>query len=250
MPRSSATLRQAFPLLRQLRPEIIRMTMWWGGRAGVSVAQRRPDEPANPADPAYDWAIYDGVIRRAAEGNMRVLLGIQGTPGWANGGKRFNRAPTNASTLRAFAHAAATRYSGTFTPEGAEEPLPAVRFWLAWNEPNDPVFLAPQYRKVNRRWVMQSPRDYARICNAVVSGVRTTMLRNEKIGCGVTSPRGNNKPGSRRAVDRAAHVPAGDEEGRRPRLRRVRAPSVLREPERVACEATVVRDHARRTSGC
>src|SRR5262245_8368915 len=175
--------------------------MWWGGRAGVSVARRKPEEPANPADPAYNWGMYDDVVMRAAENNMRVLLGIQGTPGWANGGKSFNRAPRNASTLRAFAHAAATRYSGTFTPEGAEEePLPAVRYWLAWNEPNDPVFLSPQYRKVRKgKWVMQSPRDYARICNAVVSGVRTTMLRKEKIGCGVTSPRGNNKPGSRRA---------------------------------------------------
>src|SRR5262249_44861156 len=116
------------------------------------------------------------------------------------GGKSWNHAPTNASTLRAFAYAAATRYSGSYTPEGADEPLPAVRLWLAWNEPNDPVFLAPQYRKVGKkRYVLQSPRDYARICNGVVGGVHSTLLKSEKVGCGSTSPRGNDKPGSSRA---------------------------------------------------
>jgi hypothetical protein len=70
--------------------------------------------------------------------------------------------------------------------------LPAVRYWLAWNEPNNPAFLSPQFRKVGKRNVVQSPYDYAKICNAVVGGVHATALKGEKIGCGVTAPRGNN----------------------------------------------------------
>src|SRR5262249_34944037 len=160
----------------------------------------KPEKASDPADPAYRWAVYDDIVKRAAEDKIKVLFDIIGTPGWANGGKSWNHAPTNASTLRAFAYAAATRYSGSYTPEGAEEPLPPVRLWLAWNEPNDPVFLAPQYRKVgNKRYVLQSPRDYARICNGVVGGVHSTLLKSEKVGCGSTSPRGNDKPGSSRA---------------------------------------------------
>ncbi len=45
--------------------------------------------------------------------------------------------------------------------------MPAVQEWLAWNEPNNPVFLAPQYKKSGSKWVVQSAADYAKICNAV-----------------------------------------------------------------------------------
>ena len=31
--------------------------------------------------------------------------------------------------------------------------LPAVKLWLAWNEPNNPTFLTPQYAKVGGKWV-------------------------------------------------------------------------------------------------
>jgi hypothetical protein len=190
---------KSFPLLKQLRTQVIRVTLHWGGRGSASVARRKPERATDPADSAYSWGHYDDIVRRATENKIKVMFTIVGTPSWANGGKRWNRAPKNASTLRAFAYAAATRYSGSFTPDGADTPLPAVRFWLAWNEPNDPVFLWPQYRKVGKkRYVVQSARDYARICNAVVAGVHASLLRGERIGCGVTSPRGNNRAGGKR----------------------------------------------------
>jgi hypothetical protein len=187
---------RSFPLLRQLRTQVIRVTLSWGGQGALSVARRRPETPTDPADPAYRWTVYDDIVQRAAANRIRVMFSIIGTPRWANRGKRWNRAPTSGSSLRAFAYAAATRYSGTFTPEGAEEPLPSVRLWLAWNEPNYPLFLSPQYRKVGKgRYVIASASAYARICNAIVTGVKSTLLRNEKVGCGVTSPRGNDRAG-------------------------------------------------------
>ena len=45
-----------------------------------------------------------------------------------------------------------------------------MRDWLAWNEPNNPVYLQPQYRR-SARWVIASAQAYARICNAIYSGV-------------------------------------------------------------------------------
>jgi hypothetical protein len=196
-----------FPILKQLRTQVIRVSLSWGGQGGLSVARRKPAKPIDPADPAYRWGAYDEVVKRAAENKIKVMFAIVGSPAWANGGKRWNQAPKTGTALRAFAYAAATRYSGTYEPEDADGdtdaevlPLPAVRLWLAWNEPNDPVFLTPQYHKVGKgRYVIQSPRDYARICNAVVAGVHATLLRSEKVGCGVTSPRGNDKPVSTRA---------------------------------------------------
>jgi hypothetical protein len=184
----------AFPQLKRLRAQVIRVNLYW-----PNAAKTRPDKPTDPADEAYDWGSFDQVVTRAAENRIKVMFTIVGTPRWANGGKRPNRAPKRATDLRNFAYAAAKRYSGSFTPKDAEEPLPAVRLWLAWNEPNNPVFLWPQFRRVGkRRYVVQSARDYAKICNAVVAGVRGTLLKGEKIGCGVTGPRGNNQARSGR----------------------------------------------------
>ena len=110
-------------------------------------------------------------------------------------GQGVNVVPREPLDLERFATAAARRYSGSFrTKEGRI--LPPVRQWLAWNEPNNPVFLRPQYKKVKGKHVIQSAIDYAKICNAVVKGVRKTTVGASKVACGVTGPRGNNNPNS------------------------------------------------------
>jgi hypothetical protein len=184
-----------FPLLKSLRVQVLRLNLYWGGRLGV--AKRRPFDGADPNDPAYDWDAYDRVLREAAQLGMRVVLTIYGTPAWANGGRGLNRAPSSFAELRKFAFAAATRYSGTWTDE-AGNPLPQVTYWTAWNEPNNPLFLAPQYRRQGGRWIVQSARDYARICSAIYAGVHAALLPGAKVACGVTAPRGNNNPRSSR----------------------------------------------------
>jgi hypothetical protein len=199
---------RAFPLMRTLRTQVVRVNLYWGsasGRTGrgLGVAKRRPANPVNPNDRAYDWSVYDRTVRLAQRYRIKVLFAIYGTPGWANRGSGPNVPPRSMADLRNFAYAAARRYSGRFLPPGVDRayaaPLPAVRMWLAWNEPNNPVFLRKQYRKRKGRWVVQSAVDYAKICNAVYAGVKTTLLRGQKVGCGVTAPRGNNSPRSRRA---------------------------------------------------
>jgi Glycosyl hydrolase catalytic core len=198
---------RSFPVMRTLRTQVLRVNLYWGsawGRAGtgLAVARRRPADATNPDDKAYDWSMYDRTIRMAARYRIKVVLAIFGTPGWANRGNGPNIPPARFSDLRDFAYAAATRYSGSFVPAGSEpdtQPLPAVRHWLAWNEPNNPVFLRRQYRKVGRRWVLQGAVDYARICNSIYAGVKATFFAGQKVACGVTAPRGNNAPRSSRA---------------------------------------------------
>ncbi len=185
----------SFPLLRSLKVQVLRLNLYWGGRFGV--AKRRPFDGADPNDPAYDWDAYDRTLRYAEQFGIKVVLTIFGTPAWANGGKGLNRAPASFEELRKFAFAAATRYSGTWT-DAAGNRLPRVLYWTAWNEPNNPVFLSPQYRRVEGRWVVQSAVDYAKICRAVYQGVHATLLAGEKVACGVTAPRGNNNPRSAR----------------------------------------------------
>jgi Glycosyl hydrolase catalytic core len=199
---------RAFPILGNLRAKVVRANLYWGGPSGV--AQRRPTRPTNPDDPAYNWFKYDRMVRMAAAENIRVVFAIVGTPRFANGGKPFNRAPLTTRHLRHFAQAAATRYSGSFTPgvpvgargnqNPALDPLPAVRHWLAWNEPNNPVFLFPQFIRTKKGvFLRQAAKNYAKICNAIVAGIHApAALRGEKVACGVTAPRGNNNPRSRR----------------------------------------------------
>jgi hypothetical protein len=180
-----------YPALQELGVQVLRAHLNWGGRLGV--ARRRPVEGTDPDDPAYDWHLYDRIALQAQRHGVEVLFSIFGTPPWANGGGRPVRAPRNADRLREFAYAAASRYSGTWVRKDGVV-LPRVRYWTAWNEPNLQIGLVPQWQRVGRRWVVQSAVDYAEICNAVVEGIRTTMLRGSKVACGVTAARGNNNP--------------------------------------------------------
>jgi hypothetical protein len=185
----------AFTHLKALRAGVIRVTLNW-----ANVARRRPTAPADPSDEAYNWDAVDRVVTQAAKNRIRVVMAIYGTPRWA--GPAANRLPRRITDLRLFAFAAATRYSGTYqielTAETPPQTLPAVRHWLAWNEPNNPVFLRPQWKMVKRKWRPQSAFDYAKLCSAIYAGVHSTGLPAEKVGCGVTGPRGNDAPRSSR----------------------------------------------------
>ena len=186
----------AFNQLKSLRAGIVRTTLDWS-----HVARRRPVKPADPADPAYNWTAVDKVVDQADTKGIKVLLAIYGTPRWA--GVARNRVPRRPLDLRLFATAAALRYSGTYTVKEEEnEPertLPAVRRWLAWNEPNNPIFLRPQWKMVARKWRVQAAYDYAKICSAISAGVHATRLAGQKVACGATGPRGNDAPRSSRA---------------------------------------------------
>ena len=186
---------QTFALLGQLHVQEIRENVYWGGPYGV--AQKRPLHPRDPNDPAYHWALYDRTVRYAQQYGIHVLFSIYATPTWESGSSAKNVAPKNPNDLRDFAYAAATRYSGSFMGEDGQV-LPAVKEWTAWNEPNNPTFLTPQYKKVAGNWVIQSAINYAKICNAVYNGVHATLVNGERVACGVTAPRGNNDPSSSR----------------------------------------------------
>ena len=188
---------KVFPTLQQMNTKLIRVNLWWGG-PGLMVAPRRPTKPTDPADPAYNWDTYDRTVVYAKQFGMKVIFSIIGTPRWANAGKGWNVAPTKMADLKNFVTAAARRYDGTFVRESDNSTLPRVPFWLAWNEPNNPVFLKPQFARQNGKWVIVSGRTYAQICNASVQALKS-VSRGFKVACGVTGPRGNNNPSTARA---------------------------------------------------
>ena len=206
-------LDQVFALYQTLHVGVLRVNLYWGGTLGV--AKHRPFSATDPRDAGYDWSIYDRTALYAAAHGLRLLFSITGTPRWANGGGSPNRPPTNYNLLRGFAYAAAARYSGTYVGDDGRV-LPAVRLWAAWNEPNNPSFLRPQFVRSDGKWVVASAQAYARICNAIYAGVHATLFKGEQVACGVTAPRGNNNPNSGRpSVSPVAFLVAAKRAGMR-----------------------------------
>jgi hypothetical protein len=217
----------AFETLRSLRVQVLRVNLYWGGTKWA-VANSKPADPTNPGDAAYKWALYDRIARYAHDSGIQLMFTILFTPSWANGGAARTRPPTNFTELRDFAYAAGVRYSGYYTPPAAQQdptlgggPLPAVTMWTAWNEPNNPIWLTPQYVRVGKTWRIQSAYNYAHICNAVYTGIHSVLISpergavpDEQVACGVTGPKGNDAPRtSRPSVDPLSFLTAAHKFG-------------------------------------
>ncbi|MFN2468148.1 MAG: cellulase family glycosylhydrolase [Gaiellaceae bacterium] len=158
---------------------IVRTQVTWS-----RVAFNRPSNATNPFDPAYELSDVDELIRNAQRRGMEVLLSIYGTPAWANGNEKANRAPTRMSDLTDFARALASRYSGRFAG------YPYVRFYSVWNEPNLAQFLSPQFSSSG---ASLAPAIYARLYRAAYTGIKAGNSR-AVVGIGETSARGHDKP--------------------------------------------------------
>ena len=157
---------------------------------------------------------------------MATIFTVIGTPDWANGGKGWNRAPTKTADLQAFVTAAARRYSGTFKgPDGAI--VGRVSKWIAWNEPNNPVFLKPQFVRSGSKWVIQSAKDYAQdVQRRRQGGEDRALHQSGRLWRHLAE--GQQPARDRAGVGVPARLHARDEARRRDGLRRLRAPPVLR----------------------
>ena len=229
----------AFTTLKTLKVQVVRVNLYWGGNRWA-VANKKPLDATDPGDHAYKWALYDRLARYAVTYHMQLMFSIVGTPRWANGGKKATVPPRSMVALKKFAVAAATRYDGFYVPPawqqdptlaGPTEPLPVVNLWTAWNEPNNPDFLTPQYKKSHGKFVVASAIAYAKICNSIYAGIHSVQLQpggltttsgkylpvSEKVACGVTDPRGNNAPKSKRpSVDPISFLIAAHKAGMGP----------------------------------
>jgi len=171
--------------MARLGASVIRVDLRWD-----LVASRRPRAPRDPRDPAYDWRRYDRIVAAARRRGVAVLFTVWGTPEWARdpavpASARFpGRAtrPRDPADFGRFGAAAARRYA----PGG-------VRRWEAWNEPNLPLFLRPQYQRRGGRYRPVSPAVYRRMLNAFYREVKRVDAR-ARIGGGVTAPIGDRCP--------------------------------------------------------
>jgi hypothetical protein len=183
------TLDQRLAKLDDLGVHVVRFTLRWD-----QIAHTQPTVPADPTDAAYDWSSTDQVLAGLQEHNIEVVMQLVGTPGWANGGKGSNYAPTSSATFGAFASAAAHKY-------------PWVRRWVIWNEPNQVRWLRPT-----------TPTIYTiRLLNPAYAAIHSA-IKGAQVAGGGTAPRGstggvspvawiNGMHAARARLDAYAHNP-------------------------------------------
>lgn len=174
-----------FAQLRALGARVARVDLRWD-----LVATRRPDVPTAATDPAYDWAWYDRVVASSARSGVALLFTVWGTPGWAADPAvgpdsvygEASRRPADPADFGSFATALASRYSGR-----------GVHLWEAWNEPNLPLFLRPQFAPDGDSWKNVSIATYAGLASAFYRAVKAVDPLATVAG-GVTGPAGDACP--------------------------------------------------------
>ncbi len=201
----------AFSTLKALNTQVLRVNLYWGGTKWAVANKTRPTDPNDPGDAAYDWTIYDRLVRYATQTTSRSSSRSSSRPAGRTAARRgrFRRptttiSPTSPTQPRSATAGSGRRRRGSRIRRNptTKLPLPKVTMWTAWNEPNNPIWLTPQYKKVGKKWRVESAFNYAKICNAVYNGVHSPFLGplpDEHVACGVTGPKGNDAPGTKRS---------------------------------------------------
>jgi hypothetical protein len=168
----------------QANADLIRFDVLWRNLVG----SQRPTNPRDPADPAYDFSRLDAAVRGAEQRGLKVHFTVYSAPAWAEGPNRRGGLESGAwrpdpGDYGDFGSALAKRYSGSFSPAPGLPPLPRVRYFEAWNEPNLEVFLAPQW--VGDR--AEGPAIYRQLLNSFYDAVKGVDPGNIVVSGGTTS---------------------------------------------------------------
>ena len=136
--------------IRAFGVDRVRVLAYWQNFAPDPRSKRRPafDATDPGAYPAGAWSRLDELFDAAQARGIAVQLTLTGpVPRWATASKRDNVTKPSPKEFQAFATAVGRRYGDR------------VGLWSIWNEPNQPQFLGPQYRKGKP----YSPRLYRRL---------------------------------------------------------------------------------------
>jgi hypothetical protein len=204
----------SLPLVRSLGVRVIRVSLPWYSLAPHPASTHEPKFDASDpnAYSATAWAPYDALVRAAAGQGLVVSFELTGgAPRWADGKNppRAYRQSRNAGWMPnarlygQFVHAVTKRYDGHFQPRGASGPLPAVRFWSLWNEPNFGTDLGPQTTTGSTAPV--APTLYRSLLDAAWTALHQTGHGHDTVLIGELDPSGYSlrmpgHPGSRPGI--------------------------------------------------
>ena len=200
----AARVKHTLALLSQLGVTRVRVNVNWSTIAPDPLSPTPPDgfNGTAPADyPAANWGPYDRLVEYAQAYGIGVDFDVTAPgPLWAMAPgapttKAANHWSPNTVDFVDFVWALGTRYSGTYTPPGAARPLPRVNYWSIWNEPDQPGWLAPQWRKFGGKEVLNSPRLYRGYAEGAYLALILTGHHAATILIGELAPEGFTTPG-------------------------------------------------------
>ncbi|MDQ6605048.1 MAG: hypothetical protein M3Z06_00700 [Actinomycetota bacterium] len=207
------TVQRTVARLKSLGVDRLRVTVTWAYIAPAPTSRRRPPgfDATNPADYRLGgWGPYDRLALVAAQRGIALdfdvtvpgpLWAMAGHPPSAHYAANYRASPT---AFAQFVTAVGKRYSGHYQAtliRGAKPfTLPRVSFWTIWNEPNQPGWLAPQWRRVAGRRVQDASRLYRAYLDGAFSALAATGHRpaTDTILIGELAPEGCSldRPGS------------------------------------------------------
>jgi hypothetical protein len=176
---------------------VVRIPVNW--RNLVQAAPPPGFQANDPASRAYNFTRIDAAVNSAVAAGLEPLLVVSHAPDFAEASHRWpyaypgSWAPSPAA-LRDFAAALARRYGGAFPdPLAAGRSLPRVTLMQAWNEPNLPRSLEPQWvARGSQRWSAFSPELYRQLLDAFYIGVKSIAPKDTVIAAGV-APEGERE---------------------------------------------------------
>jgi hypothetical protein len=213
--------------LRAIGVDRVRVTVYWRLVAPDASSERRPSfSGSGEADPAAypraNWKRYDDFVRLAYDRGVQVNFDVAGpAPDWASTGLGGYANPA-AGDFGQFVAAVGARYTGSYTPPPSnqnpppppppnplplplpglggstsqqvsadqnEGTLPRVNFWSFFNEPNQRVFLMPQYVDGKEA----SPRLYRALVDAGWNALQGTGHGGDTVIVGDTAPKGGGE---------------------------------------------------------
>jgi hypothetical protein len=156
------------------------------------VAPARPSNGSNPNEAAYRWSHYDAVVDGLTRRGIAVIPNVYRSPSWANGGRSYQWAP-GVADYGNFMTALARRYDGR-TRDRSGRTHGRAELFEAWNEPNLPGFLMPQWQTaVGGTSTPASPRIYAGLLQRAYSAVKAVQPGAWVIGIS-GGPNGSDNP--------------------------------------------------------
>lgn len=196
--------------LAALGADRLRVTAGWSALAPAPDAKRKPPHFDATKPDEYDPVAFrqlDTAIKSATLAGMKVQIDLGfWAPRWAVAravkGTARQRWRPKAAEFGQFAEAVAKRYDGNYTDPTSHKgrPLPAVRLWTTWNEPNHPSFLLPQSVKTRKGvWRDVAPHVYRAMHEAAYNALKQVDRQNQVLLGGLSS-RGASRPGPTRNI--------------------------------------------------
>ena len=190
---SANTRSHALEQLQHLGVKALRVELKWYDVAPDRTSATKPSfEAANPG--SYEWGPYAILLAEAKRLGWPVLLTVTApAPRWATAN---HQAPyvtrPDAKDFEEFMTAVAREFASE------------VSIYAIWNEPNEPVFLMPQW---NSNGTPLSGRIYRGLYQAAYAGLMAAGLAHPRVLFGETAPAGYDTVSPRKEGSRALHHP-------------------------------------------